>query len=159
MLHPAANCSGSLKLLQHDRNSKSRRQEQHSGSTGWCHQCLGLWPWEVEHQAEISVRRQEHFFSPYLVKKFLPYFCQWSFMMSSTLCLRVARMDSHARTAHSPSFSRMWSEPAKPQNKHISHLLSCESLCPTLSSLLHSTGSCTTSQMESISWSQSLLHC
>lgn len=54
---------------------------------------------------------------PYLVKKFLPYFCQWSFRISSTLCLRTANIDSHARTAHSPSFSRMWSEPVKGKNR------------------------------------------
>ena len=42
-----------------------------------------------------------------LVKKFLPNFCQWSFMISSTLCFLVARMDSQASTAHRPSFSRM----------------------------------------------------
>lgn len=46
-----------------------------------------------------------------LVKKFLPNFCQWSFMISSTLCFLVAKIDNHARTAQRPSFSRMWSEP------------------------------------------------
>lgn len=49
----------------------------------------------------------------HLVKKFLPNFCQWSFMISSTLCFLVARMDIHASTAHKPSFSRMWSEPGR----------------------------------------------
>lgn len=49
----------------------------------------------------------------HLVKKFLPNFCQWSFMISSTLCFLVARMDNHASTAHRPSFSRMWSEPRR----------------------------------------------
>lgn len=49
----------------------------------------------------------------HLVKKFLPNFCQWSFMISSTLCFLVARMDNHASTAHKPSFSRMWSEPGR----------------------------------------------
>lgn len=52
-----------------------------------------------------------HHFCSYLVKKFRPNLCQWSFMISSTLCLRVARIESHANTAHRPSFSRMWSEP------------------------------------------------
>lgn len=47
-----------------------------------------------------------------LVKKFLPNFCQWSFMISSTLCFLEAKIDNHASTAHRPSFSRMWSEPA-----------------------------------------------
>ncbi|KAG7260305.1 hypothetical protein CRUP_029657 [Coryphaenoides rupestris] len=42
-----------------------------------------------------------------LVKKFLPNLSQCSFMMSSTVCCLVARMDSQASTAHSPSFSRM----------------------------------------------------
>lgn len=50
-------------------------------------------------------------FSSDLVKKFLPNFCQWSFMISSTLCFLVAKIDNHASTAHRPSFSRMWSEP------------------------------------------------
>lgn len=49
----------------------------------------------------------------HLVKKFLPNFCQWSFMISSTLCFLVARMDNHASTAHKPSFSLMWSEPGR----------------------------------------------
>lgn len=53
----------------------------------------------------------------YLVKKFRPYFCQWSLRMSSTLCLRVARMESQARTAQRPSFSRMWSEPGRGRAK------------------------------------------
>lgn len=46
-----------------------------------------------------------------LVKKFLPNFCQWSFMISSTLCFLVAKIDNHASTAQRPSFSRIWSEP------------------------------------------------
>ena len=45
------------------------------------------------------------------MKKFLPYWVQWSFNISSTLCLRMARIDSQANTAQMPSFSRMWSEP------------------------------------------------
>lgn len=50
---------------------------------------------------------------PDLVKKFLPNFCQWSFMISSTLCFLVAKIDNHASTAHKPSFSRIWSEPGR----------------------------------------------
>lgn len=55
----------------------------------------------------------------HLVKKFLPNFCQCSFMMSSTLCLRVARIDSQASTAHRPSFSRIWSEPSRQKINNV----------------------------------------
>lgn len=57
---------------------------------------------------------------PDLVKKFLPNFCQWSFMISSTLCFLVAKIDNHASTAHNPSFSRIWSEPGRGRKEWIS---------------------------------------
>ena len=47
----------------------------------------------------------------YLVKKFLPYFPQWSIKISSTLICRAAMIDIHASTAHNPSFSLIWSLP------------------------------------------------
>ena len=64
----------------------------------------------------------------YLVKKFRPYFCQWSLRMSSTLCLRVARMESQARTAQRPSFSRMWSEPGGGQQAAVRSVTSLKYL-------------------------------
>jgi hypothetical protein len=38
---------------------------------------------------------------------FRPYKVQWSFRICSTVCFLVARIDSQARTAHIPSFSRI----------------------------------------------------
>lgn len=60
--------------------------------------------WQKHTHAQVAC-------SAYRVKKFLPNFRQWPVHTSSTVSFRAAKIDNQHRTAHTPSFSRMWDEP------------------------------------------------
>mmetsp|Transcript_5427 Transcript_5427/g.9377 ORF Transcript_5427/g.9377 Transcript_5427/m.9377 type:complete len:242 (+) Transcript_5427:762-1487(+) len=74
----------------------------------------------------------ETFSKSYRLKKLRPYVFQCSKAMSRTVTIcppsgtplfRSAKMESHARTAKMPSFSRMWSPPVpKDSSPHTLHL-------------------------------------